>query len=145
MLNLYTLNSAEPGDKINTYGGYGVKRIHIHSTQGSYVISGMQLPAASFWYDFEFPVLGHSLPCVFNVDSSPTTRGIITLAVCEYGGIPDVDYFDIVDLDEDGMPIYETDSVRYKKPLAEDGKSFKERVIISSPKAAKSTKVRKEK
>ena len=145
MINLFTLKSAETGAKINTYGRYGVKRIHIHSTQDSYVISGMQIPSASLWFDFEFPILGHSLPCVFNVDSTSTTRGDITLAVCEYGGIPDVDYFDIVDLDEDGMPIYETDSVKYKKPLAEDGKSFKERVIISSAKTAKTTRARKEK
>lgn len=145
MINIFTLKSAETGAKIKTYGGYGVKRIHIHSTQGSYVISGMQIPSASSWFDFEFPILGHSLPCVFNVDSASTTRGNITLAVCEYGGIPDVDYFDIVDLDEDGMPIYETDSVKYKKPLAEDGKSFKERVIISSAKTAKTTRARKEK
>lgn len=145
MINLFTLQSAETGAKINTYGGYGVKRIHIHSTQAYYVISGMRIPSAYYWFDFEFPILGHSLPCVFNVDLASSAKGDITLAVCEYGGIPDVDYFDIIDLDKDGMPIYETDSVRYKKPLAEDGKSFKERVIISSPKAAKSTKVRKEK
>ena len=145
MINLFILNSAQTGAKINTYKGYGVKRIHIHSTQGSYVISGMRIPSASYWFDFEFPILGHSLPCVFNVDSAPTTKGNITLAVCEYGGIPDVDYFDIVDLDEDGMPIYESDSVKYKKPLAEDGKSFKEREIIPSEKTAKTTRARKEK
>lgn len=145
MINLFTLQSAETGAKINTYGGYGVKRIHIHSTQGGYVISGMRIPSASLWFDFEFPILGHSLPCVFNVDLASSTKANITLAVCEYGGIPDVDYFDIVDLDEDGMPIYETDSVRYKKPLAEDGKSFKERVIIPSEKTAKTTRARKEK
>lgn len=145
MLNLYTLKLAETGAKINTYGGYGVKRIRIHSTQACYVISGMRLPSAYNWFDFEFPILGHSLPCVFNVDVASSTKGNISLAVCEYGGIPDADYFDIVDLDEDGMPIYESDSVKYKKPLAEDGKSFKERVIIPSEKTAKTTRARKEK
>lgn len=145
MVNLFTLDSAPSGGKINTYERYGVKALAINAEQNGYEISGMYLRDSSLWYSFEFPVLGHSLPCVFTVDTAPSTTGLVTIAVCEYGGIPDADYFDIVDLDEDGMPIYESGSVRYKKPLAEDGKSFKERVIIPSEKKAKATKARKEK
>lgn len=145
MLNLFTLKSAERGAKINTYEGYGVKAIAINAAQSGYVVSGMVLTSAQMWYSFEFPVLGYSLPCVFTIDTAPQTQNRVSLAVFEYGGIPDADYFDIVNLDEDGMPIYETDSVRYKKPVAEDGKSFKERVIISSAKTAKTTRARKEK
>lgn len=145
MLNLYTLPAAPVGGKINTYEGYGVKAIAINAAQNGYEVSGMTLRSSQMWYSFEFPILGYSLPCVFTIDAAPETLGLISLAVSEYGGVPDEDYFDIVDLDEDGMPIYETNSLRYKKPLAEDGKSFKERVIISSAKAAKVTKARKEK
>lgn len=145
MLNLYKQPTGAPGDKINTYQGYGVKAIAINAAQNGYEVSGMVLRSSQVWYSFEFPILGHSLPCVFTIDTAPKTQGLVSLAVLEYGGVPDADYFDIVDLDEDGMPIYETDSVRYKKPLAEDGKSFKERVIISSAKTAKTTRARKEK
>lgn len=145
MLNLYKLPTAAPGDKINTYEGYGVKAIAINASQSGYDVSGMVLASLQMWYSFEFPTLGYSLPCVFTIDRAPEKQGRVSLAVLEYGGVPDADYFDIVDLDEDGMPIYETDSVRYKKPLAEDGKSFKERVIIPSEKTAKTTRARKEK
>ena len=145
MLNLYKLPSGALGDKINTYGGYGVKACAMNAGVSGYQLSGIYLRSPSEWYSFEFPILGHSLPCVFTVQTAPEKTGLIELAVFEYGGIPDVDYFDIVDLDEEGMPIYETDSVRYKKPLAEDGNSFKERVIISSAKTAKTTRARKEK
>ena len=145
MLNLYKLPIAALGDKINTYEGYGVKAIAINAAQNGYEVSGMVLRSSQMWYSFEFPILGYSLPCVFTIDTAPKTQGLVSLAVLEYGGVPDADYFDIVDLDEDGMPIYETENVRYKKPLAEDGKSFKERVIVSAPKTAKTTRARKEK
>lgn len=147
MLNLYTLAVAPVGGKINTYEGYGVKAIAINAEQNGYEVSGMVLRSSQMWYNFEFPILGYSLPCVFTIDAAPKTQGLVSLAVFEYGGIPDVDYFDIIDLDKDGMPIYETNFVRYKKPLAEDGKSFKERVIlsVSAPKTAKTTRARKEK
>ena len=139
MINLFTLTPAEAGAKINTYEGYGVKAMAINAAKSGYVVSGMTLTSSQMWYSFEFPILGYSLPCEFTIDAAPQSQGRVSLAVLEYGGIPDADYFDIVDLDEDGMPIYETNFVRYKKPLAEDGKSFKERVIlsVSAPKTAK--------
>lgn len=145
MLNIYKLPLAKVGGKIETYGGYGVKKCAINAGASGYQFASIYLRNPNEWYRFEFPILGHSLPCVFTVNTAPETSGLISFAVFEYGGIPDVDYFDIVDLDEDGMPIYETDSVRYKKPLAEDGKSFKERVITPSEKTAKTTRARKEK
>lgn len=67
----------------------------------------------------EFPQIGHSLPAVLfpgagNViyryqagDSTPPISQIACYPI-EYGGQPDPEYFNIVGVDEQGNPVYDT-------------------------------------
>lgn len=96
------------GDKIYTYEGYGVKKIGLMTTGGTNVIN--YIHSSSSLKVIEFPQLGKSLPCVFDImDSTRTTTTEqihLYFIVMEYGGQPDPKYFDIIGLDEVGMPIY---------------------------------------
>lgn len=54
-----------------------------------------------------FPILGKSLPQKFeSTFTDQETDKYIAINVQEYGGHPDLDYFEIIDIDEYGMPIY---------------------------------------
>lgn len=85
-----------------------------------------------------FPILGKSLPQKFeSIFTEQESNKYISINVQEYGGHPDLDYFDIIDIDEDGMPIYIEESKEksevkfYRKPyLYTGGENKDERVYL---------------
>lgn len=135
--NLFT-SEIKLGDRVLTYEGYGVKRLYMDSnSSGSVVFDAFRLDQYN-QVNIEFPILGKSLPCVF------TVRGInisgparICAIVKSYDAIADPDYFNIVDLDEEGLPIYadtvsEASSIQlYKKPVIY-GNTLGDRVLLKT-------------
>lgn len=107
---LYIPNTID-GDKIYSYGGYGVKRMRISTPDGSVLINGIVCTSDTV---LEFPVLGNSLPCVFEVWGKIMNAGVeelkLSVLIEEYGGQPDPKYFEITGLDETGKPIYEEET-----------------------------------
>lgn len=81
-----------------------------------------------------FPILGKSLPQKFEVVFPTQTESkYLAINVEEYGGHPDLDYFDIIEIDEDGMPIYveeEESKVKfYRKPYLYTGGENKDEKV----------------
>lgn len=94
------------GDKIYTYEGYGVKKIGLRVSDGACAINEMAI--TTNYTVIEFPQLGKSLPCVFDIKYSTVAEGqYLYVIVMEYGGQPDPKYFDIIGLTETGEPIYQ--------------------------------------
>lgn len=136
--NLFT-SEIKVGDRVLTYEGYGVKRLHMDSNvTGSLVFDAFRLDQYNP-VNIEFPILGKSLPCVFTVRAMLNINGLVRVCaiVNSYDAIPDPDYFNIVDLDEDGLPIYadtrsEENSIQlYKKPVIY-GNSLGGRVLLKT-------------
>lgn len=94
------------GDKIYSYEGYGVKKIGLRAVGSTCTVSDIQVYSTP--QVIEFPQLGKSLPCLFDISYVAEESGVyLNIIVMEYGGQPDPRYFDIIGLDEVGMPIYE--------------------------------------
>lgn len=99
------IKNPKTGDKIYTYEGYGVKKIGLRTSSGDCSVSRINVDSVLKVIDF--PQLGKSLPCVFEVLYSSVPEGnTLNVIVMEYGGQPDPKYFGIIGLDEVGMPIY---------------------------------------
>lgn len=129
------MNSPKVGDRCLTRGGKGVKRLRLDATD-DLRLNDYRLALTRYGEEIEFPIIGKSLPCVFTITYvAAETRG--NIAVIEYGAIPDPDYFKIIDLDEDGLPIYaDTDSdlsiiQLFKKPIV-NGTSLGDRLILKT-------------
>ena len=83
-----------------------------------------------------FPILGKSLPQKFeSVFPTQPEDKYLAINVEEYDGHPDLDYFDIIEIDEDGMPIYaegESEVKFYRKPyLYTGGENKDEKVYLN--------------
>lgn len=121
------------GDYLLTYEGKGLKKAFWRASSGVVAIEGVRYGTTGV--SVEYPVLGKSLPCKFHtiVDQNRNLEYVIE----EYGAIPDPDYFNIIDLDEDGLPIYadtvsEENSIQlYKKPII-NGNTLGDRVILKT-------------
>lgn len=136
--NLFTAE-IKLNDRVLTYEGYGVKRLHMDSNvTGSIVFDAFRLDRQNP-VNIEFPILGKSLPCVFTVKAMLNISGPVRVCaiVNSYDAIPDPDYFNIVDLDVDGLPIYadtvtEASSIQlYKKPVI-NGNALSDRVLLKT-------------
>lgn len=107
VMNVLYIAGTIGGDTIYSYEGHGVKRMHITTPDGSVLINGMFCTGDTV---LEFPVLGKSLPCVFDIEGVNMNEGVeeleLSVLIEEYAGQPDPKYFDIIGLDEVGMPIY---------------------------------------
>lgn len=85
--------------------------MHITPVDGSVLINGIICAGDTV---LEFPVLGNSLPCVFEVEAIIMNVGVeelkLSVLIEEYAGQPDPKYFEITGLDETGKPIYEEET-----------------------------------
>lgn len=99
-----TINDIRAGDRLLTNEWKGVKKLLVYASQ-PFVINNYKIPAGIFI--IEFPQIGSSLPCVFEITyvASDGDKGY-SAAVVEYGGQADPDYFNIIGVDERGNPTY---------------------------------------
>ena len=124
------------GDRLIFTKLYGIKDIYISVNGGSLAFErGIAKGASNL--EMKFPQLGKSLPCILKVTGNSPDGDSVKINIREYGGIPDINYFDIVDLDEEGLPIYadvqsDPNSIQlYKKPIV-DGKTFAARILLKT-------------
>lgn len=89
-------------DRLLTYEGWGVKKLEVRTT-ATFIINNTRV--AEPGTTIEYPAIGASLPCVFNVNFI-TDNSSYSIRVVEYGAQPDPDYFNITGVDEEGEPVY---------------------------------------
>ena len=121
-------------DRILTHKGKGVSTFIAKVDGGSAALDNLLI--VSSYMRHTFPVLGKSLPCAFPV-TYINGATYLYIAIEEYGAIADPDYFNITDLDKDGLPIYAEASLEgksiqvYKKPIV-NGDTFGDRVLLKT-------------
>lgn len=122
------------GDRLLTYSAYGVESLYVHARSGGIILATTMELTSGARATFKFPVIGKSLPCEFHVNYTQENTAIRLLPY--YGkAIPDPDYFNIIGLDEEGLPIYadtvsEPNSIQlYKKPII-NGNTLGDRVLL---------------
>lgn len=131
----YSFNSSKSNTRIITSEHSGVKRMEYSGDVPTPFVGTHYLPRVTPSIAI-FPILGKSLPqkfeCIF---PEQETAKYISINVQEYGGHPDLDYFKIIDIDENGMPIYmeeikEKNEVKfYRKPYLYTGGENKDKKV----------------
>lgn len=122
------------GNRILTHEGKGVSTFIARVDAGAITLDNIHIQDS--YMRHTYPVLGKSLPCVFTI-SETADASYLYIAIEEYGAIADPDYFNITDLDKDGLPIYAKASLEgksiqvYKKPIV-NGDTFGDRVLLKT-------------
>lgn len=130
------IKNVKTADRLLAYPAYGIESLYVHARAGGVILNTTMELNSGVRTTFKFSIIGKSLPCEFNVSYAQENT---ELRVRPYYGkaIPDPDYFNIIGLDEDGLPIY-ADSVSdaniiqiYKKPIV-DGNTLGDRVLLKT-------------